>query len=197
MHISAINVYCNTNYKKDNYQPNFQKLIVDNFALRVVKKMSKEDKVEFQNIKKRLSKTKYWDLSISAAGEKFKNFVFKFINKKDPKASINDTIYPYNLENDTIHIYTIDYKNGNNTQNIVEALKYENAEKAKQIYNDYLENNKISMNKHWILTPLENLISREKQLNMLEEAYKNMGRSERHNVLNTHCQTKDTVGSLH
>ena len=57
MHIDAIcNYNCNCNTK-----PSFQKLIIDKTAVPIINKLPKNDIVEFSNIRKKVSRYKYWD----------------------------------------------------------------------------------------------------------------------------------------
>ncbi len=185
------------NYYQDNsIQPNFKSLIKDKSALKVIKEMSDSDVAEFNKIEKILSKTKFWDLKVYGVN-KFKSFKFEFISKKNQHGIISDRIYPYNRNKDSINIYTIttssDY--GYNAENIVETLKFSSKKKAEELYNMHLEDVKASVEKHWILTPLENLKSRLLHLNMLEESYKYMRKKiHKTKVVNTLYSTKNTIG---
>ena len=81
MHINAINNSYN-NGCQNNKNQNFGRLIKDKSFLPILNKMSETDKIEFKKIEKKLSKTKFWDMKISAIGNKFDELKFHFINKK-------------------------------------------------------------------------------------------------------------------
>ena len=73
MQVNAVsNYYTNNKY---NNTPSFKSLIIDQSALNILKQLSKEDTFELQKIKKRLSKTKFWDMKISSIGNKFEELI--------------------------------------------------------------------------------------------------------------------------
>ena len=193
MQINAIS----SNYYADNKnqkQLNFKKLITDKSALQIVNNMSKTDCKEFNNLKKRLSKTKYWDMSISGIGEKFKNFAVKFINR-NKKQVITDSIYPYAKKDNKISIYSIVYGDENISQNVVEDLQFKSKKRANKIYDKYNKNLEDILNRRFNLRPIEVLKSKEIELNMLEESARTTHQKEKISFVSTDIKTKDFIGN--
>jgi hypothetical protein len=180
---------------QNNNQPSFGKLIKHYSALKVIAKMSAKDKAEFKEIEQRLSKTKFWDLKILGTGKKIKNFIFEFVNKKD-NSVIKNSIFPYDIKDNIIRFYTIAPAGDKyNSMDTVGTLKFKSAQRANAIHEEYATNVAQSSDKHWVLSPLENLKNREIQLNMLEEASLNMGNIETVFTNSKMLSTKNTIGN--
>ena len=173
--------------------PNFGKLIKDKSALRIIQKMSKDDVTELNKIEKRLSKSKSWDLEISDSGIN-DAFKFKFIHKKKQHGSIDDAIYPYNIQDNKLQIYSIIHgkEQGMDSVSIIETLVFKSAKIANKLFSKYHKYVEEGTKKHWFLTPIENLRNRELQLQMLEKGYHNQKSS----FVNTEYKTKNTIGNL-
>ena len=188
MHIHAIGNDYNANV-------NFRGLIKDKSALPIIKNMSQQDIAEFKKIEKRLSKTKFWDLKLSSIGNKFKEFKFEFRDKQNKHGVITDGIFPYDKKGNTIKVYSIIYGPENTSMNFVETLKYKTEERATELYEKYLENLETISYRHFDITPVESLKSKEIELNMLEEASQNTEGYKALDQLQTEIQTKKFVGN--
>ena len=193
MQISAVNNCRITNYKYNT--PHFNGLIKDKSALPIIKSMSESDRLEFKQIEKRLSKTKFWDMKISSIGNEFKEFKFKFINKCNKKGVITDGIYPYDQKGKTISFYSIIYGPENTSLNTVETLLFESKNRAAELYNKYQHNVLYLRNRGYNITPLESLKIKEVEICMLEEASKNTNGKRNLTQINTELQTKVTTGN--
>ena len=169
MQINAIGSRYDTKcqYKK---QPSFKKLIVDNSAKPIIKNMSKLDFFEFKQIRKRLAKTKYWDMRISGRGNDSNQLKFEFIDKSQKHIVITDGIYPYQKNENTIKIYSIIYGEDNLSNNLLKNLKFKSKQRADEVYNKYMHNMEVLRYKMYNITPIENIKNKETELNMLEEA---------------------------
>lgn len=179
---------------KNKKNPNFGKLIKDKSALRIIQKMSKEDVVELNKIEKRLSKTKLWDLKIFDSGNN-DAFRFKFMHKTNQHGSIDDAIYPYNIQDNKLQIYSIIHgkEQGMDSVSIIETLVFKSAKIANKLYSKHKAYVEEANKKHWLLTPIENLKNRELQLQMLEQGYQY---GQKGNFVNTEYKTKNTIGNL-
>ena len=193
MHISAIDSNYNTNCPNNKNQ-NFGRLIKDKSVLPILHNMSETDKIEFKKIEKRLSKTKFWDMKISAIGDKVKDLKFHFINKKHKHGVITDGIYPYRRDDNTISIYSIIYGPENVSQNLVEDLKFSSKKRASEVFEKYSENRNMIINKRYNLTPLEKIKSKEIELKMLEEGYRNIHKNSKV-FKSVDKQTKNFIGN--
>ena len=116
-----------------------------------------------------------------------------FIQKKGAKQVIQNGIYPYNVKGNTISVYSINYGIDENAVNTTQNLKYKTKKIASKVYNNYSENQKSCLSKHWQLTPLENLKNRVIQLDMLEESYRYMQGANKKNTINTQAATQNTL----
>lgn len=134
MHINAISG--NDKFKKYN-NTTFNGLIKEQSALPIIESMSDVDKLELKQIEKRLAKTKFWDMKISSIGNAFKEFKFKFINKKNGNNVITDGIYPYNRNGKTISFYSIIYGPENTSLSTVETLRFKSEKRAEELYDKY------------------------------------------------------------
>lgn len=193
MHINAVSNTYNTNNK--NHSPNFQKLIKDKTALPIIKSMSKSEKLEFNKLEKRLARTKFWDLKISGIGDKFKEFKFKFINKKDKNNVITDGIYPYSRDKNAIRYYSIVYGPENTLSNNVEKLSFKSEKRAEELYDKYNQNTLYTRNRGYNITPLESLKMKEVELRMLEEAAENKTGHQDIIHVSTELKTKNSIGN--
>lgn len=193
MHINAINNSYN-NGCQNNKNQNFGRLIKDKSVLPILNNMSAEDKIEFKKIEKRLSKTKFWDMKISAIGNKFDELKFHFINKKNRHGVITDGIYPYRKKDNTISFYSIIYGAENISENLVEDLKFSSPKRAEKVYENYNENKRMVINKRFQLTPIESIKSKAIELNMLEKGYRNIHKNSKL-FESTDKQTKNFVGN--
>jgi len=195
MYISAIGSGYGANRARNNKQPNFKNLIKDYSAKKIIDKMSQEDRIEFEQIEKKLSKTKFWDMKISSVGKKFQEFSFEFIDKLNKRGVITGGIYPYNKEANTISVYTIIYGPENISRNTLETLKFKSKERADEIYEEYIENARYIINRSFNVSPLERLKSKVVELNMLEEAAQVEGSSKNLTTVSTEFVTKNNVGN--
>ena len=193
MRINAINNNYNADYKYRNI--NFKNLIKDFSAIPIINKMSESDKIKFNQIEKRLSKTKYWDMKISSFGNKFEEFKFSFINKKDNKKNITDGIHPYSKQNDTIKFYSIVYGPENTSFNNLEILKFKSKERADELYDKYTQDLLFLINRRYNITPIEFLKIKESEINMLEEAAETEEKKHVNKVVTTDFTTKHTIGN--
>ena len=193
MRINAINNNYNADYKYRNI--NFKNLIKDFSAIPIINKMTESDKIEFNQIEKRLSKTKYWDMKISSFGNKFEEFKFSFINKKDNKKIITDGIHPYGKQNDTIKFYSIVYGLENTSFNNLEILKFKSKERADELYDKYTQDLLFLINRRYNITPVEFLKIKESEINMLEEAAETEEKKHVNKVVTTDFITKHTIGN--
>lgn len=193
MQINAISNNYSANYKYNNQ--NFNGLLKDKSALPVIKKMSKSDIVEFKQIEKRLSKTKFWDIKISSIGNSFKEFKFKFINKKSNNSIITDGIYPYDRDGKIIKFYSIIYGPENTSLSNIETLHFESEKRAEKLYDEYLQNSLYARSRGYNITPLESLKMKEVELVMLEEASKTTNGKRKNFQVNTEFRTKTTTGN--
>lgn len=193
MRINAVD----SNYSASNKfnLPNFNGLIKDKSAMPIIKSMSESDKLEFKRIEKRLSKTKFWNIKISSIGTTFKEFKFKFINKKNGNRVITDGIFPYDQRGNTISFYSIIYGPENTSLNTVETLSFKSEKRAKKLYDDYHQNVLYTRNRGYNITPIESLKMKEVELRILEEARDNT--NVKHNItqINTELQTKEKTGN--
>ena len=154
--------------------------------------MTQNDILELKEIEKDLDKTKFWDLRIFGVGTKLKNFKFEFINRNNNQLIIHNSIHPYNKKDNTIYAYTV-IGNGINK---IEELKFESAKRADEIFDSYQQSVKIATEKHWLLTPIENLRNRVQQIKMLDEAYQNMQNiSNNTKIIDTISHEKHNVGN--
>ena len=191
MRINAIS--SNYNANKWNNTP-FNGLIKERSALPIIKSMSDEDKLELKQIEKRLSKTKFWDMKILSIGNQFKEFKFKFINKKSGGV-ITDGIYPYDQKGKTINFYSIIYGPENTSLNNVETLRFKSEKRAEELYDQYQQNALYARNRGYNITPIESLKMKEVEFNMLEEAAQTEN-GKRHIIqFNTELRTKKTTGN--
>ena len=180
---------------RNNKQPNFCALKIDKSALPIIDNMSKEDILEFKQIKKRLSKTKFWDMKIFSVDNALKSFNFQFIHKKNKHSIITDGIFPYNQEGDTISIYTFIYGIENVSQNILEKLKFKSPKRAAEVFDQYNKNMEYVIGRVFNISPLENLKNKEFEINMLEEASRTAKISKSAKSVNTGILTKETTGN--
>ena len=194
MRINAINSTVNTNYKQYT-NPNFKKLIKDGSVMPIINSMSKHEKKEFKKFENRLSKSKYWDMKISTIKNQSNILKYSFINKKDKEGIITDGIYPYDIDGDTIKIYSIVYGPENTPSNSLKTLKFKSEKRAAELYNKYSQNTTHAINRRYNLTPLESLKMKEVELKMLEEATENMGITTSKTNIHTEFSTKTTVGN--
>lgn len=194
MRINAINSTVNTNYKQYT-NPNFKKLIKDSSVMPIINSMSKHEKKEFKKFENRLSKSKYWDMKISTIKNQSNILKYSFINKKDKEGIITDGIYPYDIDGDTIKIYSIVYGPENTPSNSLKTLKFKSEKRAAELYNKYSQNTTHTINRRYNLTPLESLKMKEVELKMLEEATENMGITTSKTNIHTEFNTKTTVGN--
>lgn len=195
MHINAVKSYdCNNHTTKN--QPSFRMLKTDYSAGSLIKKLSPSDRLKFDNIRKEVSKTKKWDLHLSATGRKDKkSFIFRFVNKKNQNEVIKNNFYPYKLEDNKIHIYTI---NSGQYENLstVDVLTYKTKETAEELYSEHKRLQDEHFKKHWLLSPIENLIDRVNKLNILEKAYEFSDSKTGRKVLDTKAETKPFVDHI-
>lgn len=193
MRIIAINSNYNANKKYNNL--NFNGLIKDKSALPIINSLSDKDMAEFKKIEKRLSKAKFWDLKISSIGNQFKEFKFKFINKKKRDSVITDGIYPYYQKGKTIGFYSIIYGPENTSLNTVETLNFRSQKRAKELYDAYHQNVLYTRNREYNITPIESLKMKEIELRMLEEASETTYGKRNITEVNTEFKTKKTTGN--
>ena len=179
----------------NNSKINFKSLIKDKSALPIINSMSESDILEFKQIEKRLSKTKFWDLKISGIGNQFKEFKFRFIDKKHEHGIISDGIYPYSKKGKTINVYSIIYGPENTSHNLVESLKFKSKQRAEQVYQIYRQNLEMVRNRMFNLTPIESLRSKEIEINMLEEAANTPIKEQNLTHIYTELGTKNTIGN--
>lgn len=194
MQITPICSNYNSN-NKINTQPKFNGLIKDVSALPIINSMSKKDILELEQIEKRLAKTKFWDMKISAIKDQVKEFLFQFIDKKDNNGIITNGIFPYDKHDDTIKIYTIVYGPENIHTNAIGALKFKSKKRADEIYENYMQNIEFVRNRNFHLTPIESIKSKEIELNMLEESRDLINSTNNLNILNSTITTKEHVGN--
>ncbi len=180
---------------KNNKQQNFCALKIDKSALPVIDKMSEEDILEFKQIKKRLAKTKFWDMKISSIGNAFASFNFHFIHKKNKHSVITDGIFPYHQKGDTIDIYTFIYGIENVSRNILEKLKFKSPKRAAEVFDQYNKNIEYARNRAFNISPLESLKNKEFEINMLEEASRTAKISKSAKAVNTEILIKNTIGN--
>lgn len=192
MRINAINSNYSANYR---YNPHFDGLIKDQAALPVIKSLSKSDKLELKKIEKRLAKTKFWDMKISSVGNTFKEFKFKFINKRNTNCIITDGIYPYDCNGNTIKFYSIVYGPENTSFNTIETLCFKSEKRAKKLYDEYQQNILYARNRAYNVTPVESLKMKEIELRMLEEACDNTSGKHKVKHVSTELRTKLTTGN--
>ena len=192
MRINAVS--SNYNATRWNNTP-FNGLIKERSALPIIKSMSDEDKLELKQIEKRLSKTKFWDLKILSIGNEFKEFKFKFINKKNHNSVITDGIFPYAQQGKTISFYSIVYGPENTSFNNVETLRFKSEKRAEELYDKYQQNALYARNRGYNITPIESLKMKEVELKMLEEASKTTKGKRKITQVNTEYQTKQTTGN--
>lgn len=193
MQVNAVNNYYTNN--KYNNPPSFKSLIVDRSALNIIKQLSKEDTFEFQKIKKRLSKTKFWDMKISSVRNKFEELKFHFINKKSNNDIITDGIYPYDSEGNNIKIYSIVYGPENTSFNTIETLKFNTEKRAKELYDTHKQNIQYMINRNYNLRPIESIKMKEVELQMLEESAQHIYRLNDNRLISTEFRTKTTIGN--
>ena len=193
MRINAVN----SNYRARNIntQRNFCGLIKDRSALPIIDSMSKSDISEFKKIEKRLSKTKFWDMKISSAGNKFKDFTYQFIDKTNKRGVITGGIYPYDKKDNMIKIYTIVYGPENIYTNAVETLRFQSKKRAAELYEKYVQNAQYAINRGYNLTPIETLKNKEIELKMLEESSQIAEANHKISQIHTETQTKSVVGN--
>ena len=180
---------------RNNKQQNFCALKIDKSALPVIDKMSEEDILEFKQIKKRLAKTKFWDMKISSIGNAFASFNFHFIHKKNKHSVITDGIFPYHQKGDTIDIYTFIYGIENVSRNILEKLKFKSPKRAAEVFDQYNKNIEYARNRAFNISPLESLKNKEFEINMLEEASRTAKISKSAKAVNTEILIKNTIGN--
>lgn len=191
MNVNAIH----NNYNTNNKNPNFGKLIKDKSVLPIIKSMSESDRLELKQIEKRFAKTKFWDVKIFSMGDKFKEFKFKFIDKKNKNNVITDGIYPYSQKDNTIKCYSIIYGPENTSSSNVETLKFKSEERAKELFEQYHQNTLYTRNRGYNITPVESLKMKEVELDMLEESSK-INHGESHSSkLDTEIHTKPFIGN--
>lgn len=193
MHVNAINNY-NVNNKYNN-APSFKSLIIDKSASKVIEQLSKEDVFEFQQIEKRLSKTKFWDMKISSIGNKFEELKFYFINKKSPRNVITDGIYSYDNRGKNIRFYTIVYGPENTSFSTVETLKFNSEKRAKDLFDTHKQNIQYISNRQYNLRPIERIKFKETELQMLEESAENAQKNQDQTLIDTNIRTKRTIGN--
>ena len=184
-------------YSANKYNnQNFNGLVKDKSAIPIIKNMSESDKLEFNQIEKRLSETKFWDMKISSIGNKFQEFKFNFINKNYNNHIITDGIYPYNLDDNTIKFYSIVYGPENTSFNTIETLRFKSAKQAEELYNKYQQNILYLKNRGYNITPLESLKIKEIELRMLEESSKNTNGKRNIEQIDTKLKsTKKSIGN--
>lgn len=193
MFINAINSCCASNHKYS--QRHFKGLIKDSTVAPIIKNMSEEDILELQKVEKRLSRTKFWDMRISKIGNAFKELKFEFIDKKNKHGIITDGIYPYEKHDNTIKVYSIIYGPENISSNVVQTLRYKSSDRAEKVYNKYLQNREALRYRGYNLTPIENIKSKEIELNMLEEAAHFADEQDKLNYLRTNKIIKKEIGN--
>ena len=193
MQVNAVNNYYTNN--KYNNPPSFKSLIVDRSALNIIKQLSKEDTFEFQKIKKRLSKTKFWDMKISSVRNKFEELKFHFINKKSNNDIITDGIYPYNINGKNIKFYTIIYGPENTSLNAVNTLRFNSEKRAQELFDTHKQNIQYMVNKHYNVLPIEKIKMKEVELQMLEESAQHIYRLNDNRLISTEFRTKMTIGN--
>lgn len=193
MQVNAVsNYYTNNKY---NNTPSFKSLIIDQSALNILKQLSKEDTFELQKIKKRLSKTKFWDMKISSIGNKFEELKFHFINKKSPQNVITDGIYPYDNQGKNIKFYTIIYGPENTSFSTVETLKFNSEKRAKELFDTHKQNVQYITNRHYNIPPIERIKIKETELQMLEESAQHAKKTQNKTLISTEIVTKKNVGN--
>lgn len=179
-----------------NTRQQFTGLLCARCAKKVIDMMPTEDIVEFNRIKKSLSKTKNWDLRLSSVGRDFKNFVFNFANKINKQDGVViDDLIPYRLDSDSIVAYTTVKLEEGFVLNTVKSFKFESAEKAKALYDAYEQHVAEAAKKHWVLTPLENLKNRVVKLKILEESLQNHNFDDLSTSVNSMITTKTYIGN--
>ena len=179
-----------------NTRQQFTGLLCDRCAKKVIDMMPTEDIVEFNRIKKSLSKTKNWDLRLSSVGRDFKNFVFNFANKINKQGGVViDDLIPYRLDSDSIVAYTTVKLEEGFVLNTVKSFKFESAEKAKALYDAYEQHVAEATKKYWVLTPLENLKNRVVKLKILEESVQNHNFDDLSTSVNSMITTKTYIGN--
>lgn len=195
MRISAINSnICCANSNR-NRQKSFCGLIKDRAARSVINDMSESDLAEFQQIEKRLAKTKYWDMKISSAGNKYKDFTYQFVDKRNKSRVITDGIHPYDKSDNKIKIYSIVFGPKNISTSTIETLEYKSKERADEVYDNYVQNAQYIINRGYRLTPIESLKLKEIEINMLEEAAQLPKKRKNVISVSTEFQTKKSVGN--
>lgn len=193
MQVNAVsNYYTNNKY---NNTPSFKSLIIEKSASNIIKQLSKEDTLELQEIKKRLSKTKFWDMKISSVRNKFEELKFHFIGKKNDNDIITDGIYPYNIYGKDIKFYTIIYGPESSSLNAVDTLKFDSGKRAEELYDTYKQNIQYMINRNYNLRPIESIKMKEVELQMLEESAQHTYRLHDKGLVNTEIKTKSTIGN--
>jgi hypothetical protein len=192
-----INAVSSINYPEKKYQKQntFRSLIVDNSAYRVINHMSQADFLEFYKIKNKLARTKFWDLKISSLKNKMQEFRFHFLDKTKKHGVISDGIYPYHINKNEIRVYSIIYGSENISKNLVETLKFNSAERAEEVYNQYRDNLEYARLRSFNVSPLESLKSKVIELNMLEEASNYTEVTDKLEYLDVAGTEKRTVGN--
>lgn len=191
MQVNAIN----NSYSTNNNKPNFGILIKDKTALPIIKSMSEGDKLELKRIEKRIAKTKFWDLKISGIGDKFKEFKFQFIDKKNKNNVITDGIHPYDQNGNTINCYSIVYGPENAASSNLETLQLKSEKRAKELFDQHHQNNLYTRNLGYNVTPLESLKMKEVELRMLEESSAITHGKHKVSKVDTNVHTKSTTGN--
>ena len=193
MRINAINsnnsAYCT------NKNQSFKSLIKDKSVESIINNMSEKDILELNKIEKRLSKTKFWDMKISKVGNMIDDLKFEFVDKNERHGSITDGIFPYDKKGNAIKIYSIIYGPQNISRNLVESLRYKSSSRATAVYNKYFKNMEFVKLRNSNMTPLEQIKSKEIELNMLEESSHFIDESDKLKYLDTEMTTKDSIGN--
>ena len=184
----------NIDYKQNNV-PSFTALIKDSSALPILNSLSESDLFEFSQIEKRISKTKFWDMKISAIENKFKELKFHFINKKNSKNIITDGIYPYDRQNNTIRYYTIVYGHENTAANYTGTLKFQSEKRAQELYDTYKQDISFLRNRGFNISVLDSIKIKENELNILEEASGITQDIKDTNIKSSEIELKSTVGN--
>ncbi|MCR5266333.1 MAG: hypothetical protein K6E29_07045 [Cyanobacteria bacterium RUI128] len=191
MHIDAINNNFNTN----SNNLHFGRLIKDKSVRPIIKSMSESDRLEFKQIEKRFAKSKFWDVKISGIGDKFKEFKFKFIDKKNKNNVITEGIHPYNQKDNTIKCYSIIYGPENAASSNLETLQLKSEKRAKELFDQHHQNNLYTRNLGYNVTPLESLKMKEIELRMLEESSQITQGKHKVSKVDTNVHTKSTTGN--
>ena len=153
----------------NNFNPAFKSVIIDKSAAKVVESLTEAEQKEFNNIVKRVSDTKFWDMRLSKVLRQ-DEFWCDFVNKKKPKKVYKLGVNPLGAEGSKVEIYPVMPQDNSK----VEKITFSSPQRAKAMLDMHKRHKEEMFERNYKSTNLQRLTRWAQQLEFLDEAYRYM-----------------------